>query len=121
MDEERMRILKMLEEGKITAEEAARLLEALEASQAREETQGTGKPRWFRIRVTDMKTGKSKVNLNIPLGMVQVGMRLGGRFAPSLEGFDIQEVVEAIRTGTGGKIVDVDDEEKGERVEIVIE
>ncbi len=40
-DEERMLILKMLEEGKITSEEAARLLEALESGQKQAQGQGT--------------------------------------------------------------------------------
>ena len=69
MDEDRMRILKMLEEGKINAEEAAKLLEALGG---RAETGPAGKgerARWFRVRVTDTKTGRKKVNINIPLGL----------------------------------------------------
>lgn len=112
MDEERMKILKMLEEGKITAEEAARLLEALEASRRRE----TPPERWFRIRVTDLRTGKQRVNVNIPLHLVNLGFSIGSRFSPRWE-----EIWEKIRAGMQGKIVDVEDEEEGERVEIYID
>jgi len=41
--EERLLILKMLEEGKITSEEAARLLEALEGNSKQEQTENTSK------------------------------------------------------------------------------
>lgn len=114
MDEERMRILKMLEEGKITAEEAARLLEALEASRHREAP--PERERWFRIRVTDLRTGKQKVNVNIPFGLVSLGFSIGARFSPKWE-----EIWERIKAGMSGKVVDVEDEEDGERVEIYIE
>ena len=52
--EERLQILKMVQEGKVTAEEGARLLEAVEAPDTGVET--SGQPaRWLRIRVTDTK------------------------------------------------------------------
>ena len=43
MQEDRIQILKMLEEGKITAEEAARLLDALEEANEVKEKPQTGK------------------------------------------------------------------------------
>jgi len=123
MKEEKMRILQMLEKGQITAEEAARLLEALEAGEKEErkeaETRTRGK--WFRIRVTDLRTGKQKVNVNIPLSLVHLGFSMGARFAPKIEGVDFEELIEAIRTGAEGKLVDVEDEEDAEKVEIYIE
>ncbi len=122
--EERMQILKMVEEGKITAEEGAKLLAAL-AESTRGEKKAfrpeTGGAHWFRVRVTDLDTGKDKVNVNIPMGLVNVGLRMGARFAPEIEGMDLDQIVAAIRSGAQGKIVDVQDDEHGERVEIYVE
>jgi len=73
------------------------------------------------VRVTDLDTGKNKVNVNIPMGLVNVGMKMGARFAPNVEGLNFEEIMEAIRSGAQGKIVDVVDDEDGERVEIFIE
>jgi len=78
-------------------------------------------PRWFRIRVTDLETGKSKVNVNLPMSLVNVGIKMGARFAPEVEGVDFDEVVEQIRSGAQGKIIDVEDVQDGERVEIYVE
>lgn len=120
--EERLQILKMVESGHITAEEAARLLQALDAAETREASGPQApKPRWFRVRVTDLATGRSKVNVNIPMGLVNVGMRMGARFAPEMAGVDTEKVMQAIREGAHGKVVDVEDREDGERVEIFVE
>jgi len=121
MNEEKMRILKMLEEGKINAEEAAKLLEALESTQKEEAPQTRFKGRWFRIRVTDLHSGRQKVNVNIPLSLVNLGFSLGARFSPKIEGISLEEIWEEIKAGAQGKIVDVEDEEDGERVEIYVE
>lgn len=120
VNEERMQILKMLEAGQITAQEAAKLLEALEAS-TRGEPERSEEANWFRVRVTDTRTGRSKVNVNIPIGLVNLGLKIGAHFAPDIEDMDFEEVIEAIRSGVQGRIVDVEDEEEGERVEIFVE
>jgi DUF4097 and DUF4098 domain-containing protein YvlB len=122
--EERMQILKMIEEGKISASEGAELLRALDQGnrrQSAEPLKGTSNPRWFRVRVTDVSTGRNKVNVNIPLGLASVGIKMGARFAPEMEGVDYNQVMEAIRSGQQGKIIDITDEEDGERVEIFVE
>ena len=120
--EERLQILKMVETGQITAEEAAELLAALEEASKREDSkQKEDAPRWFRVRVTDMRTGKSKVNVNIPMGLAGIGMRMGAKFAPDMAGIDIDELMRNVREGSQGKIIDVENEEDGEHVEIYVE
>jgi len=122
LKEERMQILKMIEAGTITAEEGARLLAALEEGAGKSQRGETkGKARWMRIRVTDLKTGRAKVNVNLPMGLVNFGMKMGARFAPEMENLDLAEVLEAIKEGAQGKIVEVEDDEDNERVEIYIE
>lgn len=122
--EERLRILRMIEEGKISAAQGADLLRALENGRKMPPSEplvGPSAPRWFRVRVTDLRTGRNKVNVNIPMGLVSVGLKMGARFAPSVEGFDYQQLMEAVQSGQQGKIVDVVNNEDGERVEIFVE
>jgi hypothetical protein len=122
--EERMKILKMIEEGKLSAEEGTKLLTAL--SDKRMPTPPrppgmSGGPRWLRIRVTDIRSGRSKASVQIPLALVDAGMKIGAHFAPEVEGVDMSNVMEALRSGVTGKIIDVTDEEDGEHVEIYVE
>ncbi len=119
MSEERMQILRMLEARQITAREAAELLAALEKPKPGPEPSTRG--RWLRVRVTDLKSGKPKVSVNVPLGLMEVALRLGARFIPKDVSLNPQEIMEFIRGGQVGKIVDVEDEEDGERVEVYVE
>ena len=122
--EERMKILKMIEEGKLSAEEGTKLLTALSDKRMptppRPPGMGGG-PRWLRIRVTDTRTGRSKASVQIPLALVDAGMKIGAHFAPEVEGVNMSNVMEALRSGVTGKIIDVTDEEDGEHVEIYVE
>jgi hypothetical protein len=118
-DEERLQILKMIEGGQITAEEGAKLLQALEEPSGAE-TRREGSPRWFRVRVTDLNTGKNKVNINLPMKLLDVGAKVGAKFAAPTD-LDIEEIVNAIKEGAEGKIVEVEDIEEGERVEVFVE
>ena len=122
--EERMKILKMIEEGKLSAEEGTKLLSALSERRmpAPPRPPGvSGVPRWLRIRVTDVRTGRSKASVQIPLALVDAGMKIGAHFAPEVEGVNMSNVMEALRSGVTGKIIDVTDEEDGEHVEIYVE
>jgi len=121
-NEERMKILRMIDEGKITAEEGARLLSTLSESRkpARKPAarNAAGGARWLRVRVTDTVTGKPKATVSLPLGLVDAGLNIASKYAPDVA-FD--ELVEAINAGAEGKIIDVYDEEDEEHVEIFIE
>ena len=122
LSEERLKILKMIDEGKITAEEGAKLLAALTQSRQspRRPTlsgQGGG-TRWLRVRVTDIVTGKPKATVNLPIGLVDAGLNIASQYAPDVA-FD--QLIEAINEGAQGKIIDVVDEEDGEHIEIFIE
>ncbi len=124
--EERLKILKMIEDGKISPEEGAKLLSAL-----RETRRGPGGvpavprapggARWLRIRVTDVASGRSKASVQLPLAMVDAGLKIGARFVPEVDGVDMSSVMDALRAGVTGKIIDVVDDEDGEHVEIYIE
>lgn len=123
--EERLRILKMIDEGKISAEEGARLLSAL--SEVRRQSNVPNMPRmqgtarWLRVRVTDVATGRSKATVQIPIALLDAGMKIGAHFAPEVQGVNMSTIMEALRSGMTGKIVDVMDDEDGEHVEIFVE
>jgi hypothetical protein len=119
--EERIKILKMVEEGKLTPEEAARLLSTLGKTERKRAAAGDIDSRWLRVRVTDLGTGKPKVNVNIPMRLVNVGLRVGARFIPDMEGVELGDLSQALQEGMTGKIIDVVDEEDNERVEIFAE
>lgn len=120
--DERLKILKMIEEGKITAEEGTRLLGALSKQQSRPSTPSEDGPRWLRVRVLDLRTGKESVRVNLPIGLVNVGMRMGARFIPDAEQETVMEdLMQALSQGMTGKIVDIVDEIEGQRVEIFVE
>ena len=122
--EERMKILKMIEEGKLSAEEGTKLLAALSDKRPPVPPRAPGMPgapRWLRIRVTDVRSGRSKASVQIPLALVDAGMKIGAHFAPAVEGVDMSNVLDAVRSGMTGKIIDVTDDEDGEHVEIYVE
>ena len=136
--EERMKILQMVAEGKITPEEAAQLLEAITdappappkrttaaaafgAAPSSTPAQTGRRPRWLRVRVTDTDTGRPRVNVRLPISMVNVGLKMGTRFAPQVEGLDADQLMSIIESGEMGQIVDVYDEEDGEHVEVFLE
>ncbi len=123
---ERLQILKMLEEGQITVDDAAKLLSALEEGTKKE--QSSGQPsansqakRWFRVRVDDGPN--TKVNVNLPVSLVHVGLKIGEKFVPEVDGMEMTELANeidaAIKDGMKGKIVEVHDEDT--HVEIFIE
>jgi len=119
--DERLKILKMVEEGKISPEEAARLLSALGKAERRRAAASPGEGRWLRVRVTDVDSGKTAVNVNLPISLVNVGLRMGARFVPEMEGVNMAELDDAIRRGLTGKIIDIVDEQERQRVEVYVE
>jgi hypothetical protein len=121
------RVLQLVAEGKLSADDAAPILAALDrkarpdpaagATPAAET--GTGQapaqtPRIARIEVRER--GKRVVDLRVPISL--------GRFAlsrvPGLSTQQIAEVEEAVTSGAHGPILDVEDED-GDGVRIVLE
>jgi DUF4097 and DUF4098 domain-containing protein YvlB len=125
--EERMRILQLIQEGKVTAEEGARLLEALGSGSQRQEPgpshqrQSIRDSRVLRVRITDLDSEKTKVNVNVPMSLVNVGVKLGARFMPNHADVDFDEIMDAIREGASGQLVNVEDADSGERIEVWVE
>jgi hypothetical protein len=131
--EERLKVLKMVQDGKITPEMAAELLKSLDASTKKIPTPpippeeprmpfpGGSGGRFFRVKVTDTDSGRARVNVRLPLGMVNAGIRMGMRFSPEVEGLDAAKLAEALASGQTGQIMDIYDDEDGEHIEVYIE
>jgi hypothetical protein len=125
--EERVKILKLVQDGKISAEQGVQLLEALQDPLKQKTESPAGQPkgtqvaRWFRVSVTDTDTGKVRVNVRLPVNLITAGVKMGARFSPEVEGLDMDQLMALIKAGEIGKIVDVVDEKDGEHVEVFLE
>lgn len=128
-ENERMAVLRMIGDGQVNAEDGARLLAALDSPMKQTSlpaasgmSEGQVKQaRWFRVRVTDTYSGRTKVTVNLPFAMVRWGLNIGAQFAPEVNEFNLQELADMLEQGFQGKLVDVLDEEDGEHVEIFVE
>lgn len=125
--DDKMQILTMIEEGKITASEGASLLEALESDNNFEiidENNSNENPKFLKIKVIE-PNDKTKVNVKLPIGLISIGLKFAEKFSPEfkeagLKEEDINELLAAIQEGEVGNIVEVDSED-GTKVDITIE
>ncbi len=136
MSEERIRILRMVEEKKITAEEGAKLLAAVESPGSGLQN---GRAHWLKVRVFDKGSEKPKVRVTVPISLLKIAGKLGGKFhmmmpeeakakmeakgirldAESFE--DIESLFEQFAVNGRYQLVDVEDDESGDRVEVYVE
>lgn len=123
--EERMKVLQMIEEGKISVEDGAKLLQTLEEKQAprrRAYSAGQRDPRNLRVRVNDAITGTVRVNVVLPMALVDAGLNIASNFVDGM--FDdvyAAQLADAIRDGQTGKIIEVHDNTDSQHVEVFIE
>ena len=81
MNDNRRQILDMLAQGKLTADEAERLITALERSGTGATAMGeTDKVKYLRVLVdtVDPLEGPTKVNVRVPMRLLRAGVRLTG-------------------------------------------
>ena len=119
MQDERRKILEMVQQGTINADEAARLLDALR-TQEESANRARHRPRWVRIRVTDTEDNKVRVNLTLPVGLVRAGLRAGGSIA-GVHGLDTAGLEEMLDRGETGHLLDLHDAGDSEHIEIFVE
>lgn len=116
------RVLRLVSEGRLTADEAGPILDALgaadrhqaEARSPRDPLPGESNPRFARIEVRD--GGRRVVDLRIPVSLGRLAL---GR-VPGLSVEQVAEIEEAVASGTHGPILDVEDAD-GSGVRIVLE
>ena len=120
-NDERNRILNMIESGQITAGQAAQLLDTLLPEY--EQSGGQVGNRTVRIWLTEMSTNRRKMNMTatIPVYLVSMSLRLLARLVSQLNDSTIQNVIRAIERGTTGRLLDLQDLEEGKRLEVFVE
>ena len=124
MADARERVLQLVAEGRLTAEEAAPLIDALEAAGTTAspagpsanvaETAVDGPASAVRIEVSE--GGRKVINLRVPLALGKSA--IDG--VPGLSDATSERIREAINAGIKGPILDVDDDD-GSGVRVVIE
>jgi hypothetical protein len=121
-------VLRLVAEGRLTADEAGPILDALEhRGPTRDEGDGAdagaradvageptdrGPAKTLRIEVTD--AGRAVVNLRIPLSLGRAALTQ----IPGISDATSDRIREAITAGIKGPIVDVDDGDDGVRISL---
>jgi len=125
MSEERKKILEMLAAGKISTDEAERLIAALETAETREQESQSppskgGKPRYMRVVVDDCD---HKVNIRVPMKLIRAGVKLSALIpqvavdrAKEEAGIDLSQItpenLDEIINNLEDLTVDIDGKEK---------
>jgi hypothetical protein len=128
-------LLRLVAEGRLTADEAARLIDALQgpaaragldgeapsAGTAREGlstdagSRGQGRPTVLRIEVSE--AGRRVVNLRVPLSLGRMALD----HVPGLSTDNITRIREALAQGMTGSLLVVDEGDAGDGVRIILE
>lgn len=124
--EDRLEILRLLESGAVTADEAGALLEALDQADRRSTVLVDDPPPrpaerpsgLVRIRVTESATGRATVNVAFPLALIESGLDIAAQFVPEYLP-EAKAIRDSVATGLRGALVDVDD--GAQRIEIIVE
>lgn len=110
MSDERMRILKMVEEGKIDVDEANNLLETLQGKDE-EKSKKMGKARFIKIMVEE--NGEEKVDISIPMVLARSFMKFvpkGTKDRLDDQNINLDEILNSMDSGmSNGTLVDIKD------------
>ena len=133
--EDKKRVLKMVEEGKISAEEGLKLLEALESNSGEKVKvkkqpivdeneffkidKNSSKEKMIYIRV--ISSDGERVKVNIPIGFFKVlgSNSIMGSANLYKYNIDINSIINAVENGFEGRLVEVNSDD-GDRVIIEI-
>lgn len=118
MQEEKLRILKLLEEGRLTADEAGRLLDALDGGG---EKAGRGR-KHLKVKVIKDDNEKAEVNVKLPMELLDVAARMVPRKQKEkleASGVDLESIIEMVNCGVEGRLAEV--RLDGKKVRIVVE
>lgn len=125
MKDDIAKIIAMVQEDKIDAEEAGELISALKTETSEQKASDQTKSKMIKVRVTS--DGTDNVHVNIPVGFVKTFLKMGHGIAASIpqakqyaDDIDIDLLLNAIDRGETGKIIDVQSDE-GDLVAVYIE
>jgi len=79
MSEDRRKILEMLQQGKITVDEAEKLLAALSVPEAAEAGAGRSACKYLRVQVEPGpgSADQDRVNIRVPIRLIRAGLKWG--------------------------------------------
>lgn len=121
MKVEQMKILKMIEDGVITAADGMKLLEAINDEPQTTEGEKNESVEWVKIKVSDPKRVNKDVNIKLPMSLIKIGMKIGEKFSvnfgTNLDPGDFQKILEAIQEGGAGEVINIETDD-GQIVEI---
>lgn len=129
MSEETAKVLRMIEEGKLTADEGLALLESLQddsdsAPLLLQTQPDPGRKRKLRIKISDAPTGKTKLNIAIPVGLVKLLPALIPAGVKKKAGdLDFDQLLDdlfdgLVSTDPSEKLLDLVDDADGDRVQV---
>lgn len=109
MNEDELKILKMIETGTITAEEGAKLLEAIQISDKKKQTQKKTL-KIVKLLIKD-KSEEQDIEIKLPLAIFKAGFKIGGKFSPELQKtmneVNYDEILQNVQDGTVGEVTTV--------------
>lgn len=119
MSEEKKIILEMLQANKINVDEAQKLLEGTTKEDEFQLSKSNNR-KFFKILVQEQD--KTKVNINIPIALAEVGLKLVPKDALKIEGneINIPEILMLIKEGNVGELVNIDTMDEGKEVKVKI-
>ena len=127
MGDELTTVLRLVSEGKLSAEEAAPIIDALTRSSSPTGTPGPsaapgptvtrGATRGRRVRIQVSERGRKVVDVRIPLAFAAMAARM----VPGIPYTYAALIRQAVETDTVGPIVDLAEDEDGDAVLISIE
>lgn len=120
MSQEKKLILEMFKEGKITVDEAEKLLEGIVGTQDESRFSKSINRKFLKVLV--IEDNNTKVNINIPIALAEVGLKLIPKDKLKIEGKDIniEEILKLIQKGSEGELVNIDTADKGKEVKVKI-
>ena len=140
MDQEAMDILEMVKSGKVSPEQGAQLLEALKNPTTGVTTVGGPKPKFVRVKVDVVKADGQQnvaVNLNLPIALADLALKLAqgakiqqgdqtiilGEYLKEMSGMDVSTILQMVKEGASGKLVDVTvtGEKENVKVEVTVD
>ena len=108
-------ILERVERGEMDSEAA------IQEINSERKQPGERQTHYLKINVNRLHDNQPRVNVRIPLKMLEFGLAFGSRYAPELNELNIDQIVEDLQALSDGTIVEVQDIMDDEHVLVSIE
>jgi len=110
MNEDVMKILKMIENGTISAEDGMKLIEAVSGKDTSDKKNAGKLPKTIRVHIEDNKKDEC-LDVKLPFVIFKTGLKIGGKFSPDVQNFvdeiDTGMILKAVNEGNRGEITSV--------------